>query len=149
MQNTSVITSIELFPFYKAFFCKDGTWERLTDQAKMKHCFMLLRLLSIKHPEYIQCLNQFHSVQLLDALHNAFKSQGSQPGWAYTKVKENASSKHLLDKYPKWLIEEFCQGHGLEKKSFEFLFSVHQTEVIEHLDKSLDVFNQVMKPTKK
>lgn len=143
-----IISKIELFPFYRAFFSEDGTWEKLTDKAKQAHIFPLYRLLSIKYPEYIQNLNKIHSVQVLDALHNAFKSRGKQPGWAYTKAKQR-KDEDLLKKYPDYLIQSFIDGHKIERKSFAFLVETHPDEVIKHLDNELKILDQKPKKTKR
>lgn len=148
-QTTEIISKIDLFPFYRAFFCSDGTWEKLTDRAKMTYIFPLYRLLSIKYPEYIQNLNKIHSVQVLDALHNAFKGRGKQPGWAYTKAGKTKDGEDLLKKYPEYLIQQFIKHNNIEKKSFDFLVEMHPEEVVAHLETEMKVLNQKPKKTKR
>ena len=144
------ITKIDLFPFFRAFFSDDMTWDMLTDSAKKQHAFMLNRFLAIKRPEYIQCLNKFHSVHVINALHQEFKSKGSPPSWMYTKTtKSGTQAKEIdLSKYPVEIIQRFIYYHQLEKESFALVIDLHAKEVIVELDKYLAQWNQVAKPQK-
>lgn len=150
MKIIPTIEKIDLFPFYRAFFSEDGTWETLTKGAKMAHAFMLHRLLAIKHPEYMSCINNVRSVYIIDALHEEFKSKGRQPGWAYTKSeKEIKPFLEELKRFPDILINNFINFHQLERKSFEFLMSYESQEVLKELDTELKIYNQNSKKTKK
>lgn len=150
VNNSQLIEKIDLFPFYKCFFSDDGSWETLSSGAKMQHAFMLYRLLSIKHPEYMSCINSLRSSIVIDALHNEFKSKGRQPSWAYTKSgKEEKPTAETLKKYPDVLIQNFMRFHGLERKSFEFLLEYDSVSVFKELDDELKIYNQTTKKTKK
>lgn len=145
--TTEIITKIEYFPFLKIFFADTEEWSRLNDAAKMTHAFKLNRLLAIKHPEYMQCLNKQLTPAIVDALHNSFKSKGRQPGWAYTKT--NAKDiEDPLKKYPAFIIDDFMKYHGLELKSFKFVLECHAEEVINELDAALKILNQTVKKSK-
>lgn len=146
-----MIDSIDLFPFFRAFFSIDDTWDTLTDRAKTMHNFMLLQFLSIKHPEYIQEFNKNTidlNVHVLNALHNAFKTP-KYPGWMFTKVDKISKVDDTLSKYPVELINEFIKSHQLEEKSFTFLYETHKEEVLQELNIQLKSWNQTIKPTKK
>jgi len=147
-EQQDIISSIGLFPFYAAFFCTDGIWERLTDKVKLGHAFMIMQLLAIKYPEYVQVLNRSHNVHVIDALHNAFKHNGRQPGWSYTKVVHNKTATET-GKYPKWLIDQFMKSNGLEQKSFDFLVQIEPELIIPLLDEEMVKINMAVKPKKK
>lgn len=145
--DTNIINKIEWFPFVRIFFSDSDEWSKLTDAVKMSYAFKLNRLIAIKRPEYMQLLNKAHSPATIDALHNAFKTKGRQPGWTYTKTRPNQTNEEL-SKYPTFIINDFIRYHGLEQKSFEFVLSVHYDEVIKELDKALAIFNQTPKKSK-
>ena len=127
MPTNKIIDKIELFTFYKLFFSDTDDWHMLSDSAKMQHAFMLTRLIAIKHPEYIQCFNNFHSVHVINGLHDNFKSKGRQPSWAYTKTTNKKSNDlDVLSKYPAQIIQ--------------------YSEVIAELDKELAAWSQSEKP---
>lgn len=145
--TTEVITKIELFPFLKLFFQDSEEWHSLSDGAKTSHAFMLNRFLAIKHPEYVQCFNKQTSPAIIDALHNAFKTKGKQPGWMYTKTNAKGYDDPLKP-YPQFIINDFIFAHGLEFKSFQFALEMHEAEVIAELNAALKVFNQTNKKSK-
>jgi hypothetical protein len=142
------IDKIDLFPFLKIFFADTEEWATLSDSAKMQHQWMLFRFLSIKHPEYMQCLNMMKvTVSTIDALHWTFKSKGKQPGWMYTKTNSKLIDDPLKQ-YPKHIIQEFVEAHGLEEKSFRIAMELHEAEVLKELDSQLKIWNQSIKKTK-
>lgn len=149
MQNKPTIESIELFPFFRAFFCNDGVWETLTDKAKLQHAFMLNRYLSIKHAQYIQNFNKFHNVHVINALHEDFKSKGKSPGWMYTKTTDSTVTKHKLSEYSSEIINMFCKGHDIEFKSLEFLCEIMPLEIYAELDEMKKQLAQTVKPKKR
>lgn len=140
---------IDLFPFLRAFFSVDGSWDVLSDSAKQSHNFMLFQFLSIKRPEYIQFFNMKHiqmNVHIMNALHNSFKT-ANYPGWMYTKTTNLAVDKSL-DKYPSEIMQEFLNAHQIEQKDFAFLYEHYKDDVTKQLDEQLAAWKQTIKKTK-
>lgn len=134
-----VISKIDLFPFMRAFFSNDGTYEKITKDAKKKHIFMLLRYLSIQYPVHINEINKNHSTEVIDSLHSSFKHEGKQPWWTYTKTMKftgvNSNHQELSKKYDKYTINIFCKIHEIEYKSLEFIYDIEPNSVIPLIDK--------------
>lgn len=153
-----IITSIDYFPFLRAFWSTDGTYEKLTTSAKAQHIRALWKLLARDQPEIMQMLNKEYSISVMDVLHitesknayNPHTRKCRQPGYTYLKAyPKNSKTLDAINAYPKLIREEFRVSNGLDVKEFDFFCDVHPELILEGLEALEKLFNQMKKPKKR
>lgn len=126
---------LPLFDFFKLFYSDSKEWDLIPDKVKSGHSYMLMQFLAIKVPEMMQFLNKSNSSVVVDILHEMFKHYGKPPAWMYTKTDKSKKIKNIdLSKYSKEFITLYTTMNNLNKKDFDMLLELHDTELKKYFD---------------
>jgi len=150
MATNELITSIEYFPFLRAFWSNDGTYERLTKNAKEAHLWRFYELLARDQPQLMQMLNSERNVYVIDAIHESVKHENRQPGFTYIKTRPlNDKTKIRLDQFSSWIREEWRRANDLDLKDFDFICEMHPDIMIEGMESIENSIECMKKPKKR
>ena len=85
---------MKLFDFLKIIFSSSDKYENLTKYERGKNRFMVMRYLSIKHPDAANLLNVNGTdpAYINDSFRMICKQYEKVPGWVWTKVKKQKKS---------------------------------------------------------
>ncbi|BBI90678.1 hypothetical protein HYO65_gp286 [Tenacibaculum phage PTm1] len=147
--QNELIDQIDYFPFLRAFWSTDGTYERLTNRAKQAHIRNLWQLLSRDQPQIMQMLNKEYNVAVMDAIHEASKHANRQPQYCYIKARpKNSKTLDRIKKFSPWVVNEFRTSNNLDLKDYEFFCDIEPDLVIASMDAIEKTLQQVKKPKK-
>lgn len=142
-----VLDQIDYFPFLRAFWSSDGTYEKLTVRAKSAHIRQLWALLARDQPEIMQMLNTEYNVNVMDAIHEASKHANRQPGFTYIKARpENTRTQERIKKFGTHVHEEFRRANDIDYKDFLFFCQEEPQLIIEGMQEIEDGIAQIKKP---
>lgn len=149
-EQIEIIDQIDYFPFLRAFWSTDGTYEKLTEKAKQAHLRQTWQLLARDQPQIMQMLNKSYDVEVLDALHEASKHANRQPQYCYIKARPaNAGTLSMIKKFSKQVHDEFRKIHNVDNKEFDFFCHTHPDIVIESMKEIESNFKQFSNPKKR
>ena len=121
--ETSLITSMDLFPYLDALFTDAEAFAKITDNVKKSHFFMLQRRLAIAFPAVVQHGNKngVDQVAMTNMYHTKLcSSNGRKPAWLYTKAAKAIGGEKavVVSKDDALMI---CKVFALERKTWESL----------------------------
>lgn len=107
--------SIELFPFIDLFFGPTAEFDKVSNQQKQKHCFMLKQFLSKGIPADVAKFKDLDHFSVVDALHHRCRHElklTRKPQWIYAKGTAS-NAKPLIKRFSIEAIE-------LVQKEFDY-----------------------------
>lgn len=137
-----MLDETKLFDFIKIMFTKPGDYDKITNNNKKRHQFMINRFFAIQYPANAALFNfnGINPVAVIDSWSLVARRFSRVPGWIYTKTKKSEPTAKEKTKYipSDKTISFFMERNEIGKREFKELETFAKEDLYKSLKKIED-----------
>ena len=139
----------DLFKFLHAFFGDKKKYEKISDDSKEGHKYMLFHLLAVLFPVRIYQLNGYESIVIMDDFHKQLCKNGHGiPREITTFLSKSRKEVHPIEAYPIKVRQAYYRGQKGDVSNLKDQWNLFPSATKKRLDHIKDAYDEQSKVKK-